>query len=281
MDELLTAKQAAKILGYSDTRIRQRIKSGELPATKDGGSWRISRADVEDQQAKTERSETKRTSPKRNEGGGEAKRTEPQSSVDFAEPERSGASFAETKRNENEFGELVSRIARLDEDKQHLRDELRDARQSLSAREELSKARIIDLERELTMRDSRTADLQAKQDTEVSDLRGQIAVLEAKVRSTLEERAEENGQLANRIADLVAAHTEVQSRVVELQPVAEQVPMLQAAVEEKDATLSQREQALQDTEQELGNMRQDIDAIASRPVTGPVFRLLTKGRLRR
>jgi hypothetical protein len=57
--------------------------------------------------------------------------------------------------------------------------------------------------------------------------------------------------------------------------------MLQAAVEEKDATLSQREQALQDTEQELGNMRQDIDAIASRPVTGPVFRLLTKGRLRR
>ena len=54
MDELLTAKQAAKILGYSDTRIRQRIKSGELPATKDGGSWRISRADVEDQKAKTE-----------------------------------------------------------------------------------------------------------------------------------------------------------------------------------------------------------------------------------
>ena len=56
--------------------------------------------------------------------------------------------------------------------------------------------------------------------------------------------------------------------------------MLQAAVEEKDATLSEREQTLQDREQELGNMRQDIDAIASRPVTGPVFRLLTKGRLR-
>jgi len=50
--------------------------------------------------------------------------------------------------------------------------------------------------------------------------------------------------------------------------------MLQAAVEEKDASLSERER-------ELGNMRQDIDAIASRPVTGPVFRLLTKGKLRR
>ncbi len=135
---------------------------------------------------------------------------------------------------------------------------------------EASKARVIDLERELTVRDSRIADMQS----DVSDLRGQAAALEAKVRSTLEERAEENGQLANRIADLVAAHTEVQSRVVELQPVAEQVPMLQAAVEEKDASLSERER-------ELGNMRDDIDAIASRPVTGPVFRLLVKGRLRR
>jgi hypothetical protein len=57
--------------------------------------------------------------------------------------------------------------------------------------------------------------------------------------------------------------------------------MLQAAVEEKDASLSDREQALEDRERELGNMRSDIETIASRPVTGPVFRLLTKGKLRR
>jgi hypothetical protein len=56
--------------------------------------------------------------------------------------------------------------------------------------------------------------------------------------------------------------------------------MLQAAVEEKDASLSEREQTLQDRDRELGNMRQDIETIASRPVTGPVFRLLTKGKLR-
>jgi chromosome segregation ATPase len=162
----------------------------------------------------------------------------------------------------------------LDEDKQHLRDELRDARQSLSAREELAKARIIDLERELTMRDSRFTDLQSERDTEVSELRGQIAVLESKVRSTLEERAEELGGLAREIAGLVKTQQDMQTRVYELEPVANQVPMLEAAVEEKDASLTEREH-------ELGNMRDDIDAIASRPVTGPVFRLLVKGRLRR
>ena len=34
-------------------------------------------------------------------------------------------------------------------------------------------------------------------------------------------------------------------------------------------------------EHELSQVRDDIDAIASKRVTGPVFRLLTKGRLRR
>jgi hypothetical protein len=56
--------------------------------------------------------------------------------------------------------------------------------------------------------------------------------------------------------------------------------MLQAAVEEKDATLSDRERELQLREHELGNVRDDIEAIASRPMTGPVFRLLTRGKLR-
>jgi ATP-dependent Lon protease len=169
-----------------------------------------------------------------------------------------------------QVADLAARLTRADEAHAVSREEAARREAASAQREELSKARIIDLERELTMRDSR-----------IVDLSEQNQVLEAKVRETLEERAEENGQLANRIADLVAAHTEMQSRVVELQPVADRVPMLQAAVEEKDASLSEREQALQKREQELGNIRQDIDAIASRPVTGPVFRLLTKGKLRR
>jgi chromosome segregation ATPase len=141
-------------------------------------------------------------------------------------------------------------------------------------REERGKARVIDLERELTVRDSRFADMQSERDIEVSELRAQVAVLESKVRSTLEERAEEIGGLAREIAGLVKTQQDMQTRVYELEPVANQVPMLEAAVEEKGASLSERER-------ELGNMRQDIDAIASRPVTGPVFRLLTKGKLRR
>ena len=93
------------------------------------------------------------------------------------------------------------------------------------------------------------------------------------IREAVREKNER--MMAERIADLVVAQQDMHSRVIELQPVADRVPMLQAAVEETEANLSERER-------ELGNMRQDIDAIASRPVTGPVFRLLTRGgRLRR
>ena len=191
-----------------------------------------------------------------------------------------------------QVADLSDRLTREDEAHAVSREEAARREAASAHREELSKARIIDLERELTVRDSRLADLQAKQeaevatlqakqDTEVTELRGQVAVLEAKVREVLEKGQDEALQLANRIADLVDRQQAAYARIYELQPVAEQVPMLQAAVEEKDASLSDRERALQDREQELGNMRQDIDAIASRPVTGPVFRLLTKGKLRR
>ena len=276
MDDLLTAKEAADILGYSDTLIRQRIKSGDLPATKDGGSWRISRTDVEAQKAKNGRSEANRSSPKRTEVTGEAKRSEVVSEDSFGEANRS-----EVRPSEAEFAELVARISRLDEDKVHLREELGVTRAEAGRREELSKARIVDLERELTMRDSRIADVEAARDSDVAGLREQVAVLEAKVREVLETGKEDALQLANRIASLVDRQQESDARIYELQPVAAQVPMLQAAVEEKVASLSEREQALEDRERELGNMRSDIETIASRPVTGPVFRLLTKGKLRR
>ena len=143
-------------------------------------------------------------------------------------------------------------------------------REELAQRVELAKARQIDLERELTVREST-----------ITDLRGQVAILEAKVRETLEAHAEKLGDLASDIAELANAKGQMELRVYELEPVASQVPMLQAAVEEKDATLSERERQLEVREHELSQVRDDIDAIASRPVTGPVFRLLTKGKLRR
>jgi chromosome segregation ATPase len=172
---------------------------------------------------------------------------------------------------------LLAQVARLEEDKTAASErEAESARREANLRNEaferesMWKARLVDLERDLTVRDSHNAHLSE-----------QVSVLEAKVREVLEKSQDEamqlanrNADLADRIAGLVASHEDMRARVVELQPVAEQVPMLQAAVEEKDASLSKRER-------ELGNMRQDIDAIASRPVTGPVFRLLTKGKLRR
>ena len=250
MPDYVSATDAAKNLNRSESFIRRRIKTGEITARKVNGRWAVDLCELDEFRADPS--------------------DEPSTISD--EPRR----IVDGWRDDllAQVARLEADVAQRDADKDAMREDfdtrLAEQRQEAGLRVEASKARVIDLERELTVRDSLNV-----------DLREQVSVLEAKVRSTLEERAEENGQLANRIADLVAAHTEVQSRVIELQPVADQVPMLQAAVGEKDATLSEREQALQDTEQELGNMRQDIDAIASRPVTGPVFRLLTKGRLRR
>ena len=256
MSEYITAAEAAEHVGCSQTQIRRLIDRGVLTATKNGRQWRILRTDLD------------------------AVTTD---AVQLTNPL--------TDQLTDWRADLLAQVARLEADKQEMRDDfdarLVEQRQESGLLVESSKARIIDLERELTVRDSRTVDLQAKQELEVTELRGQVAVLEAKVREVLERSQDnlEKGQdealqLANRIADLVDRQQEAEARIHELAPVAEQVPMLQAAVEEKDATLSEREQTLQDREQELGNMRQDIDAIASRPVTGPVFRLLTKGRLR-
>ena len=105
----------------------------------------------------------------------------------------------------------------------------------------------------------------AQRDGKLEALESRVVDLESELRDVLRASKHENHQLANRIADLVERHQEAAARIYELQPVAEKVPMLQAAVEEKDASLSERER-------ELGNMRQDIETIASRPVTGPVFR---------
>jgi excisionase family DNA binding protein len=285
MSEYVSVPEAARLLDCSTTHVRNQAASGDLEAEKVKGKWRIRRDAVE-----THPRPHRDTTPQHHNA---TTATQQHNGDTTAPPPQHHATTAQENntttppQHHNEWrDDLLAQVARLEADKvdamrADFDTRLAEQRQESGLLIEASKARVIDLERELTMRDSRFADMQSERDTEVSDLRGQIAVLEAKVRSTLEERAEENGQLANRIADLVAAHTEVQSRVYELEPVADQVPMLQAAVDEKDAALTEREQTLSDRERELGKIHADIDAIAGKRVTGPVFRLLVKGRLRR
>jgi hypothetical protein len=287
------AQEAADKVGRAYSTIRSHIRQGKLVASQEGRTFQI--AEHELRRAYPAMFEDE-NAPARSDGGATSSAvTAADSAVTTAVVGGAGAAAADagnpavtaadsavtstdhvsaaaTSAADSDIGSgglrdpLFTLVARLEANEGYLRADL----EASAQREELSKARIIDLERELTMRDSLNA-----------DLREQVSVLEAKVRETLEERAEENGQLANRIADLVTAHQDMHARVVELQPVAERVPMLQAAVEEKDAALAEKDASLSERERELGNMRQDIEAIASRPVTGPVFRLLTKGKLRR
>ncbi|MEO2003785.1 MAG: helix-turn-helix domain-containing protein [Candidatus Poribacteria bacterium] len=291
MSDYLSAAKAAEAIGVSETTIRKRILSGALPAEKEGGRWVISQDDLDRQKIRASHADPIGSDPNQS----NPTRISPtQPNPIQLEPRQSNPIQSEPVHAEWRE-DLLAQVTRLEADKAESTVRLDEAaRRETEAglREERSKARVIDLERELTVRDSRmadmhtehgsrVADMQAERDTDVAGLRGQVAILEAKLREILEDGKNEalqlanrNADLADRIAGLVASHEDMHARVVELQPVAEQVPMLQAAVEEKDASLSERER-------ELGDMRQDIESIASRPVTGPVFRLLTKGRLRR
>jgi hypothetical protein len=161
-----------------------------------------------------------------------------------------------------QVNDLTSRITRLDDDKVHLREEA-------SLRETEWKTRVSTLEQAAAARE-----------VHMDRLAKQVSVLEAKVREILEEGKSDNLQLANRIADLVQQHADIHTRVLELEPVAAEVPMLQAAVEDTKAELTEREQALLQRERQLADINEDIETIASRPVAGPVFRLLIKGKLR-
>jgi len=308
MSEFVTAAEAAEMLGCSDTQIRRRIREGKLTATKRGGEWQIARdylngltvADVRPTDRQTEvtgrqaddHTDRQTTTPTDRQTGvakdGQTDRP--------ADRQTDPPTDRQTTQRSREWrDDLLAQVARLEADKVDASGRLDEAvRREAEAglREERSKARIIDLERELTVRDSRmtdmqthvaalrdqrdkqVADMQDAHGAEVAKLRGQVAVLEAKVREVLEDGKSEAVRLADRIADLVVAQQDMHARVIELQPVAERVPQLQAAVEETTAALTERER-------ELGNIRNDIGAISSRPVTGPVFRLLTKGKLRR
>lgn len=45
---LYSVKELEPILGVSDQTIKRRIKSGELPARKIGGKWKVTRSDLEE-----------------------------------------------------------------------------------------------------------------------------------------------------------------------------------------------------------------------------------------
>ena len=242
MPDYVSATDAAKALNRSESFIRRRIKTGEITARKVNGRWAVDLCELDDY------------------------RTDPSDESSTASDEPSTVSDGQRRTVDDWRDDLLAHVARLEADKvemheeagrreEALREDVRQVRQDMGLRIEASKVRVVDVERELTVSNST-----------IADLRGQVAVLEAKVRETLEAHTEKLGDLASDIAELANAKAKMEVRVYELEPVAEQVPMLQAAVDEKDATLT--------------GIQDDIEAISSRPVAGPVFRLLTKGKLR-
>jgi chromosome segregation ATPase len=286
MSDYVSATEASEILECSDTLIRNRLRLGTLRGKKTRGKWMVLREDLA-------RQPRPHAGDQQNEGTAEVQDAlaEQQNSRTVARK-----NSAEEQQNSRTYDgishtewrdDLLAQVARLeasetalrgeaDRREQTLRDEVLLVHQEMERREtaagereQLAKARIIDLERELTVRDSRNVDLAA-----------QVSVLEAKIREVLEEGKSDSHQLANRIADLVQQHTDIQSRVLELEPVAAEVPMLQAAVADTKAELTEREDVLSQRERQLADLSDDIETIASRPVAGPVFRLLTKGKLR-
>ena len=256
MPDYVSATDAAKALNRSESFIRRRIKTGEITARKVNGRWAVDLCELDDYRADP--------SDESSTASDEPSTVIAESSTISDEP--STVSDGQRRTVDDWRDDLLAHVARLEADKvemheeagrreEALREDVRQVRQDMGLRIEASKVRVVDVERELTVSNST-----------IADLRGQVAVLEAKVRETLEAHTEKLGDLASDIAELANAKAKMEVRVYELEPVAEQVPMLQAAVDEKDATLT--------------GIQHDIEVIASRPVAGPVFRLLTKGKLR-
>jgi hypothetical protein len=317
MSEYVSATEAADLMECSEALIRKRIKSGTLAAKKMRGRWHIRRSDIAGQtltveygpqdrttepNVRTNAPDDRSTAPQDRTTAPDDRSTAPQDRTtasdvhDTSPQDRTTAlhdGIAADDRNIapqdrttappewredlcQRVASLEARIARQDEDKAHLRQELHAAHEESRAirddasRNELGwKARVVEVEQTVSVRDS-----------QIADLNGNVATLEAKLREILEQSQGQNHQLANRIADLVQRHADIQTRVLELEPVAAEVPMLQAAVEDTKAELTEREQVLFDRERQLADISEDIETIASRPVAGPVFRLLTKGKLR-
>ncbi|MBT3269920.1 hypothetical protein HN371_22425 [Candidatus Poribacteria bacterium] len=161
--------------------------------------------------------------------------------------------------------DLLAQIARIERDKELLTNRLTDMDgQHAAAVASMQSRHQEALTASCDALEAQLEDACARRDQE----EGRAARLEAELRETLRESEQRTAHFADRIADLVQQVEDTRGRIIELQPVAEQVPMLQAAVEERDETLS--------------DMRDEVARIESGVISGPIFRMLTKnGRLRR
>lgn len=161
--------------------------------------------------------------------------------------------------------DLLAQIARIERDKELLADRLGDMEQQHAAAVASIQAEHQEaLAASCSTLEEKLEEARARCDQEES----RAARLETELRETLRESEQRTAHFADRIADLVQQVEDTRGRVIELQPVAEQVPMLQAAVDERDEALS--------------GIHDEVARIESGVISGPIFRMLTKnGRLRR
>ncbi len=160
MNDTVSVKEAAQILDCSATHVRNQAADGSLDAVKVRGTWRIQRAALEHHPRPHE-------TPQHN-----SDTTPPQQRyhATTAAPLQHNPSATPTPQLDKWRDDLLSQVANLEADKAALRDDyearVAEMRVEFAHRVEGAKARAIDLERQVTMRDYATL-----------DIREQVAVL--------------------------------------------------------------------------------------------------------
>ena len=150
-DTMLTATEAAKLLGISEAAIRKRIKTGKLHAIKEGHTWKISAADIEDN----------RTVPNRT--------SEPHRTVPFTNPSNSRNTELETE-NANFKHELLN----LKNQNSNLSDDLRKALESTQIQSEKHETEVTYLRSELSESHKRSDEARTRSDTIIMQLTQQL-----------------------------------------------------------------------------------------------------------
>jgi hypothetical protein len=176
------------------------------------------------------------------------------STGDYQQTATDSRDSAADKHASNEWrDDLLAQIERIEADKQRLTAQVEASEARHDADLSAMQARVDSL-----------LDTVAAKDERVRDLSEQLR--EAHVQSEVgaQEWARRSDELAHRIADLVDRQHEADARIIELQPVAEQVPMLQAAVDDRT--------------DELEEIRSAVKRIEAGVISGPIFRLLDKNR---
>ena len=145
-DIMLTATEVANLLGISEAAIRKRIKTGKLHAIKEGHTWKISAADIEDN------------------------RTElPNRTKSFTNPSNSRNTKLETE-NANLKHELLN----LKNQNSNLLDDLRKALESTKIQSEKHETEITYLRSELSESHKRSDEASTRSDTIIMQLTQQL-----------------------------------------------------------------------------------------------------------